>query len=252
MSDEQKSLLAQSTTLPAVVTGDNGTLIQVGPPAFKASTYVTFASPRKTDQWLKFQTLFPGIQDGAQILVRPEPRPSIKLDPFRFHLIAARQFYAEVADDGVMLRVTWDRPTGQAAAIMKEHIDTMLLVYTKDGLVPATCRFKTTKCGAVHKASDTLKLAMTPAWASLGEAYAKSLAAPEPWARFTATVTVQARTARMSGRKYIGANSTITPTAEAEWEAIAAFLNAPENVQALADVQDSFAIRLQELQRLCA
>jgi hypothetical protein len=208
--------------LPAGYGGGN---ITVSSPIYQSSPYVQFIST-KGQAFAEVARRIPDLQDSDPVLLRGADTPPVRLNPLRFHLIAAFQHFSVVDSMGQIVKSTLDVDSAREDRAYKwlEHIESVILVCLGDGgLCPARCTFKTTKTNAAHTAIAALNQAGNPdEWAKQGPDYRASLPAPYAWARFTATVTLTRGTAKGSGFKFAAAKSFITPTGLADWQALAA------------------------------
>ena len=205
--------------------GYDGGGITVSSPIYQASPYVQFISA-KGQTFSEVARRIPDLQDSDPVLIRGADAPPVRLNPMRFHLIAAFQHFSVVDSVGQIVKSTLDVDFARGDKVEKwlEHVESVIIVCLGDGSVcPARCTFKTTKTNAIHTAIAALNQATDhDEWAKQGPDYRASLAAPHAWARFTATVTLTRGTAKGSGYKYAAAKSFITPTGLADWEALAA------------------------------
>jgi hypothetical protein len=206
--------------------------------------FVTFATP-KSQLWPKLTASLPGLQDGDPVLVRPDPETPVRLVPFRFHVVAAKQFFANTADDGSLVKTYAEKPDGKS----DEYIETALLVYTDAGIVAARCTWKNTKCPAAHEACKALNLAASPDWSKQSADHAASMRAPKPFMRFTCISTPQVRSSRATGRRYVTTRGQIVPTTIADVDKLSAYFREESNAQKLRDVADHLTRRMEEVAR---
>jgi len=205
--------------------GFQGGAIQVASPIYQRTPYVLFVST-KGQTYGQLAQRIRDLQDGDPVLVRDENVPPLKMNPLRFHLIAAFQHFSVVDSMGAIVKTTFDVETAREDKTQKwlEHVETVILVCLGDGgLCPARMTFKTTKTNAIHTAIAALKDAEdAEKWGSYSAEHKASLVAPTPYARFTATVTLKRGTAKSTGFNFVAANSFITPTGLADWQTIGA------------------------------
>jgi hypothetical protein len=233
-------MTAPSTSMVPAAPGVDVDTSRVGGTPF--ATFISAKSPR----FPELAAAIPGLKEPQVVLIRPQPQRPIRLDPFKVHLITARQFWVESEEDHSLIRVQYNRPEKYSAEL-KETIEAVVLAYAGNKVFPARVTFKTTKCVGAAVAAKTLKLAASASWADEGPEYAATLQLPMPWARFTATFTCTQQTARFSGRKYWLSNATITPTSESDAATVAAAFK-DEEVQATYNaVLASFNRRVAEL-----
>ena len=127
-------------------------------------------------------------------------------------------------------------------------------MHLPDGTVAAArCTWKDSKCPAIHKAIEASALAASPEWGRMSADHKVSLQAPKPAWRFSCTVTVQARVARSSGRKYYLADGMITPATASDWAKLGHYYENIDKDGALRQaVADSMERRTQEvIQKRC-
>lgn len=218
--------------------------IAVVPPTVSRVPFVIFATP-KSSLWGKVTAACPGVQDGDPVLMRPEPATPLRLVPFRFNLVNANQYWAVTADDGTLVKTFQEKP--DVPGKIDEYIETVLLVYTADGIVCARCTWKNTKLPAIHLAAKALSLAATDEWAKQGPDYAASVRAPKPFMRFTCSATPVVRTARTSGRRYVTTAGQIVPISTGDLEKLSAYFGDVESKPRMAQVAEHYARRLDEV-----
>ena len=227
---------------------DTDTAIQVGDRAFTTPPYVVFAHPL-AKVWQRILAAVPDVQEGDPVLVLPEPHRPVKLAPFRFLLIAARHYFADVDTSGEILAATWERPE-EWSDPRKEHVESAVIVLLPDRAVPATARWKTTKCPAAHRAVDAVRLAGTPAWARISADHAASMSAPDPRQRAVMTVRFDRKTSKSSGRLNIIADATVAPTSAGDAGLIKALFTDPAGTKTANAVASTFQRRVEEITRI--
>lgn len=237
--------------LPAGFSGSNGAVMEVGDPLFQPTAYALFVS-QKGQNFGQMMVSIPDLQDGDPVLVEGPNAKPIKLNPFRFYLISAFQHFSVVDQQGTILKSTIipayvkEHPEDK----WNEHIETVLIAVVRgdDGvrLVPCRCTFKTTKCKAAYKALDARKQAENPAlWEKLSPEHKASLIATEPWARFTATVTLKRMTSKSSGFAYVAADSFVVPTGVADWKLLSEYFRDPKNHELCTAMTEAHSKRVQ-------
>lgn len=205
--------------------GYSGGGVTAASPIYSPTPYVLFVST-KGQTFATVARHIPDLQEGDPVLIRGENVKPVKLNPLRFHLIQAFQHFSVVDSMGQVTKTIFDVEQAREDKTQKwsEHVETVVLACLGDGSVcPARCTFKTTKTNAVHTAIAALQQAENmEEWAKQSPEHRASAAAPQPWARFTATVTLKRGTARASGFNFVAANAFITPTGLADWQTLAA------------------------------
>lgn len=243
------SLVAQAGggAVPALAKfQDNGAIVAVGP-SFQTTPYVAFASS-KSDSFAKYMLTNRDLQDGDPVLVRPEPLLPLKLSPFRFYLLKAVQFWAQVDGSGQIVKTTSDKDATVGDRSWVEHIETLVLVVLPDALVPARVRFKSTKTNAIHTAIDARRLADNDEeWGNLSPDHKASLVAKDSWARFTCIVRMKPGVSKSSGFKYVAAYGAIQPTVNADWQQIVKAAMEPEFNRLLEATDSAFDSLLAEM-----
>src|SRR5690242_13215640 len=124
------------------------------------------------------------MSEGEMYLI--ESSDVHKLNPMKASLLCCKQFWAEVNAAGEVLRTSFE----EQPKPFKEHIESVLLVYLEDRIVPANCEFRSTKCPAGKALSDALLEASKPTWADKSPEHKATLAVPEPFLRFFGLVTL--------------------------------------------------------------
>lgn len=236
-----KSLASKGDLIPVNYGGGE---IAVGESLYQRTPYVVFAST-KSPAFADLSRDLPGLQDGDPVIVT---EPPVRLNPFRFYLIDGFQHWSILDGEGKPFKTTLDKEKAAESRDWKEHVETLLIVVTEEGLVPARCTFKTTKTNAAMKAVQTLRIARdAEAWGGISPAHKATLGIPQAWARFLTTVTLKRGTSRSSGFAYVAANAFVEPTGVAEWKQLAdAFKDAA--FKSLADAtHKSFMSRVAEI-----
>lgn len=238
------SLFAEN--LPAIASQDNLTAMQQTQQAFDPAPFVAFAST-KSPAYARILMACPDVQEGDPILLAPEPAPPQKLVPFRFFLLHATQYWAQFDAQYVLQRVTFDVQVAKGDRSLDDVIEAALLAYSPDGLlVPATCRFRTTKTGAAKAALAAYHDAQKPTWADRGADYRASMGAPDPRFRFTTTVILKPMTSRSSGYKYVAALGRVMPTGISDLTALKSLFEDTDRISVVDQVMDRYNARVQE------
>lgn len=210
--------------------------------------YVVFAQPKATEQWTEFATKLPGLQDGDQIMVHPEPGGVERLQPMRFTMMQCKQYWVSKDPAGNRLGASAEPHVRQAG--WAEEVLAACLVYVPRGggveAVPASCVFKTVKCPAALSVKLQIDAAEKPEWADQSPAHKMAFAAlAKPFLRVVGSVTTGKRTSS-GGYGYVGARSIVSPATPAEWKAVKDLLESG-GVETLRKLADHYRGRLSEL-----
>ena len=202
--------------------------------------FVHIAQPKSTNFWNKLVAKFGAtVQEGNAYLFLPKTDDIINLEPLKFGLLLAKQYWLRTAQNGDILEVT-DKKHHKWG----ERIVSSIIVYMPDGtIVPAPCEWRRTKCTAIHQMVKNLELAGNPVeWAKKGREYEHTLVAKKPFMRFYGTKICKAGTVKTEdgGNNYVFATADIKPTTTVEWESIGKFMSDPESVNRLNEVGEQF------------
>lgn len=230
--------------------GFSSPVMEVGDPLFQPTAYTLFVS-QKGQNFGQMMISIPDLQDGDPVLVEGPSAKPVKLNPFRFYLITAFQHFSVVDQTGMILKSTTvptyvkEHPEDK----WNEHIETVLIAVVRGDegarLVPCRCTFKTTKCKAAYKALEARKQAENPVlWERLSPEHKASLIATEPWARYTATVTLKRMTSKASGFAYVAADSFIVPTGVADWKLLSEYFREQKNHDACSAMTEAHSKRV--------
>lgn len=244
-----KSKSLASETLPVPVTSQLPALpaapeCAVSPYSSGGVPFIRFAS-HKSPKWAELSAALPGLHEGDPILCFPEPDDPVKLAPMKFFLWSARGYFAELSEsDGEILDASWVEDSLRPA--LKEAVDSVILVFVGDRIIPARCTWRTTKCPAVKLAVKARDRAASPEWGKTGPDYAASLAIDQPFARFTTTVSVVERTGG-KGRKYQLANGKISPASVGDYAVLKAMFADPDQRKLFDRIVEGYDRRLAEV-----
>jgi hypothetical protein len=242
-----KSLVSQAapaTSTAVVPAAPVGGAIDVRGPAMQQTPYVIFASS-KSPNWAKYVAAVPGLSEGDQLLIQPEPLPVVKLVPMRFMLLSARQFWTVLDGAGEVSEAFASADDADSKA--QETIEAMVLVLHGARVIPARVSFRTTKCKAAHVAIKAREYAATPDWADQSDDHKATLAVSEPALRFVATVRTSLKTSRSSGYKYQLATSVISPVTAAEMGQLAEFFGSDAGREQLIAVREGYERRVADI-----
>lgn len=215
-------------------------------PAWMSAPVVMFAHPASLTFYPRIVAAHPGIATGAPVLIHPNNAPPVKLDPFKYMLIAAKQFFCSVDGQGNPVQCVVEPDDAHE----KEYIDSLILVFTSDGIIPATCQWRTTKCQAIHGAKDELEfITQNPdEWAKRSAEHQFASQMPHPYARFTCTVQMQGKTAKGSGLPMQLASAIINPATPGDWKVLqAAFTDNEQVKKYLHDCTEAYKLRLRDI-----
>lgn len=237
------SLAAQSGGLSTAV--NLPSIFSAAPEKLKereVTPYVVFAHPNRADEWAKLQSKFNNLEEGDMFLIRSEG--NIALPVAKLMWLCGKQFWVLANAAGEVQQVATveqPRPYG-------EQIESVVLVHTDDGVIPANMTWKTTKCPAAKILSDALLEASTPAWADRGPAFRETLAIQQPFARFFGEVSLNApRIGKSSGKPYRSTKCVIKPTTRSEAEMLKLFSESETVQKSLDDAAKRYELRVGDL-----
>lgn len=242
----------QDIALPSFVnslpvpTGDIPAFVR---PAFLSAPALLFFHPlgRIYDP-LAIRSTIPNIQEGIPFLLMPKPLPPRELNPAKFMLLQAKQYFCETDSIGNPIQTSYEKRDEWDNG-GKEYIDTLMLVFTFDGIVPACSQFRTTKCQAIHAAKDELEACMKPEWAGLSAAHQFACQAPYPYMRFTSTIQMGQTTSKKNGKVMHLASGVVNPGTTPEWLMLKAAFDNNEQVQKwMKDATDAYAARCRDIE----
>lgn len=242
------SLAKQAGMVPAIFDQPEGA-VDVAPTTGQCNFALIANS--KSAQWGNWASHIKGLKSADVILVPPPSKPALLLTPFRFFLVQAKQFWAEVDDAYAIQRASWTKPSREdEKAGMHENVESVLLVFHNGKLHPARMTWRRGVCSAIQLAAETLKAAATPEWPKHSEEHKLSLGAPKPFLRFTTTVRVTERVSRSNGYKYPFAEGSVAPAGVVEWKAFAGLVADEEAMEQYALVNESYLRKLDEIKEM--
>ncbi len=243
----KKSLVSEQQnggTALAIPASDAALSVGDMQPGGGKTPYVVFFS-QKSQNAAKLVASLPGLQEPEPVLIRGD-LPPVKLPLLKFHMLASRQYAAELDDSGQVVSAKPGRP--EYKSDLAEMIETLCLVYLPDGKITAArITFKRGMTAAAHTAKANFDLAKTAEWGGLSPEHKESLTFPHPWGRFFVEAIASKRTSKGKGRKYGVTDGTAKPSGEAEFKALDAYFKEEENKKAFADVKDSYLRRIAEI-----
>lgn len=203
--------------------------------------YLIFAQPAAKEQFLDLIKEFRDTQDGDPFLILPTRK--VRLLPLRLSIIAGQHYYTTVDKEYKDETAYFDDASGR-----KERFWAAVVVYTQDGAVPATCQFRTVKCGAPRAIVAEIAKASSPDWANAGAAQQQAIAALNiPWARVVGTVTTRGKTYR-TGNSAVEARADVAPTGPNEWAALKVMMESEDGKKQMQLVADNYKSKLEALQ----
>jgi hypothetical protein len=206
------------------------------------SPYITFAHPKRSDEWTKIVSKFGNINEGDMYLMEKDNVTA--LPKAKVGLLCCKQFWAQVNAAGEIQKVSMK----EVPYPYKEHIESVLLVYFDDRIVPANVQFRTTKCPAAKSLADALIKASTPEWEKESPAHKETLAISQPFMRFYGEMYLgPQRTSKTNGMPYRPTKCDVKPTSPSEWRLLDAFTKNPDTKKALEDAANRFESRMAEM-----
>lgn len=172
---------------------------------------------------------------------------TVKLQPFEYHLLAAKKFYTKMDNSGKIVRQSVGEQEG-----LDEHLVCLMLVKLGDDLIPTRSDFRKTKMGVVAKAVTASAQAASPDWATLSDTHRATMTCQFPFGRFIATGSTRAQTVKNgpnAGMKYFAGRCAIRPSSAEELQRLADCFADPEFVENLESATASFDARVAELSR---
>lgn len=239
-----QSLAAQAGavefTLPAVFGSG------AAPPAVvgrKWPPLVTFAHPKRSDEWNKIVGKYGKAVEGGMYFVHNDRVE--RLETAKLGWFVGRQYWVHKKENGEVIATSFK----EMPAPYKEAIEACVIVYLPDGLAfPANVQFRTTKCSAGKALSDEFLACQEAAWSERGGAYKEAVAVRDPCARFFGEVTEgPVRTSKTSGNPYTTLETIIKPTGMAEWRAYSEMLKDPERADLVQKVAANYERRMAEV-----
>jgi hypothetical protein len=135
-------------------------------------------------------TAIPTIKEGEVVVVRSDDRI---LPVHKLHLVHAQQFWTTVSyDDGEVLEVARERPA--TSSNLEEHVESLVLCYTPEGVVPAKATWRKTRAPFAKVAAVALR------------------ERDGRWQEITATPVTESRTNRKTGKGYTIVTAHVAPT----------------------------------------
>lgn len=204
--------------------------------------YITFAHPKRADEWKRIASKHNTPNEGDMFLI--ESAGVTRLSPAKVTLLACKQSWAKVNAAGETLEASWE----EMPHPFKEHVDAVLLLYLEDRITPVNIQFRSVKCPAAKVLSDELAAASLPDWSEKSPAHKESLVCQEPWMRFYGLMEFgPQRTSKTTGLPYRPLRCDTFPTAVPEWRLLKAFTTDPGTPKALEAAASLYQSRINDL-----
>jgi hypothetical protein len=217
----------------------------ISTPEINRVPYIQFVYAKSKNYGAMLQKI-PTLREGEPVLVLPAPANPIKLNPLRYFLLHASEYWGQYNTSGELVAVSRTKPDDpQAKPKWDQVIEAAVLVVLDDRLVPAQVRFKTTTCPAIYPAILALAEAKTGAWVKKGPEYAFTAKCDKPWARFVTHASRTERTNRERGTVYSCMEAQVHPTNASEFVLLSEFFNTEENVGLLNEVAAAYRKRVE-------
>jgi hypothetical protein len=209
--------------------------------ARKFSPYVVFAHPKRADEWAKISARLGNAEEGHMYFIDGDK--VVALEKAKLGWIVGRQYWAEAAPNGDVITVAYEeRPKP-----FKEHVQSVVLCYLDDKVVPCNMAWRSTKCPAAKILADALADCQTPAWADKSAAHKETLVVSQPFGRFFGVVELgPQRSAKSSGLNYRTTVCRIMPTGIAEWKLLEALSKNEKCQEMFTDAARLYESRLAE------
>lgn len=208
--------------------------------------YVTFAHPKRKDEWDKIVNKYKQVDEGDMYLITQ--KDIVKLDQPKVCFIAGKQYWARTNAGGEVLEVVYEeRPKP-----FKEHVEAVLLLLL-DRVVPVNVQFRSVRCPAAKKLSDTLAECQTPEWALKGEEYAVTTKMPQAFTRFYGVLKFgEKRVGADSGLPYRPLSAHVSPTGAFEFKLLQEFMTDPDAQKVMQDAAQRYEFRISEIAKKAA
>ena len=206
--------------------------------------FVHICQPKSSDFYSKILSKYPGSVEGEAFLFMSYNGDLIKLNPFKFAPLNAKQFWVCTAQNGDVLQCSDTQQEYTKTEHWGDDIISAILVYLPDRIIPAMCEWRTTKCSGFGQAVEALKEASTPEWLKKSPEHAHTAVCNQPWMRFTATTIVRSKPSKKeetAGSLYHYLVANIQPTGSVEWELLQkALVDNPAFHEDLNDVAEQY------------
>jgi hypothetical protein len=197
--------------------------------------YVSFFN-NMAEKKEEMQAQIPGVQPPNPVLFN-KGEYSLQI-PLKFHLVEAKRLWVERQDGKEPISVSLTDPGFKTPYI--EEIHAAILVYTPQGLVPATCTFKRALAkGAVQAVNDLAGMNdpdYLSRWMARSAEHKAAASIRVPFGRFTVLMTTKQDVAKSTGRLFPISSGKLSPTTAADLNALNAFSADEANVAKLKAV----------------
>lgn len=196
------------------------------PSVIQARTWaptVTFAHPKRKDEWTKLVGKFGSVDEGDMYFIYKDVVE--KLDVAKLGWVTGTQYWVHKTAVGEVKAVSFSEKPDP----FKEGVEAVVIVYLDDAMYPANMKFRTTKCGGARALNDGLAAAMDVSWFEQSAAHRETAMIQQPFMRFYGeTRLADARPSKSSGLPYKPMTVTIKPVTLPEIRLASEFSNNPE------------------------
>lgn len=216
-----------------------------------SSPYLQFMDPRAKNYGDAVQKLGQ-LPVGTPVLILPGgimyrlDNPQVWLTPFRF------QHWSVINDKNQLLQsALLSENVPQDGKKWNEFVETVAIVMTHDGPIPARVGFKTVKTPAAHDIYGSLNECVNnPAkWQAQSVDHAAACSAiAQAWLRLHGVITLKAG---KGDYDYIQANASVKPTSAGQYAAIVTMLNSEAGKKYLAACIEGHKEREIEVKKKC-
>jgi hypothetical protein len=206
-------------------------------------TFVHYAEPKSSALWTKI-AISGTPAEGEPYLFLPEPERPIRLDPFRFCPIAAKQYWGDISQSGELLAAS---PCSVPNSNLRERVECVVLVLSDKFVTPANMTLTSVKAAVIHRAQAATKAAKEASWGDISEAHKASLEIPDPRFRFFVTSRTRKFISKSNGFPYFGADGAVSPMDPLTYRKVAEFFADEENAALLNGIGDVYSRRVQAI-----
>jgi hypothetical protein len=233
-------------------------LPEVTGPVWANCPSLVFAYKMSETFWDKLKAANPGLQEGDPCIVFPEPDAPVKLNPLRFSLLRAFQYWAISSKKNEHLECSLTQRKGKEdGKSWDEWIESILVIYDNGEAFPCAARLKSTKCPPIHLATKILnqlrdtKNDGPQKWAAQSPEHAMTMQIPKLWARFTVQCKISASVGKESGNTYHVPVGTVLPATAADLATLQQAFNDPLVQTWLKAADTQFEERIAAVKKLC-
>lgn len=247
MATKQKSLYGDS-----VKRYENSQPPQATGAAAPKLPYVAFAH-HLMKSFDDVKAAIPGVQADDIILANVDGKAYQKLEQLKIFLVDSAGFFVKRAPDSsgkILTAVKEDPSPGKKDEEGRtEEVESAVLVFYGDRLIPATISWRRAMCRAPKQIADAIAKTYDAAYfGSLSDAHKSALAIPVPFARVNGVVSVSKQQPKRGGTGYRIANAIVTPTTGKDVNTFAAFTHDVDGQVVLDQVLELFNKRVREIQ----